>query len=322
MANGYEMAYRRPSARASYELLPGVSVPSRRSSLWYALPALALAAVVLGGFSIIDWSSASKQSIETAPVAAFEAIFANGLNHNATSPWTDPDSGITYTAKHAHWSKLNKKLCIVNIDTRPITLPSYASTLPEDYFSATAYSHLLYALRHGYAYQTVHAPPMEGRYPTWVKVPHIRKLLRDYELVVFLDGDVQMNHPELPIEWLLNRWDFAPTSLMAMAEDPTSDDNRDKNGKIALNTGFVVVRNDARSFQLLDELIACPDVLPGCEVTAHEWSHEQRAFKANGYEGETCDGVFVKHRWSAKHQTTAAIHKQLLGTMYFMLDEM
>lgn len=102
--------------------------------------------------------------------------------------------------------------------------------------------------------------------------------MRDYELVVFLDGDVQMNHPELPIEWLLNRWDFAPTSLMAMAEDPTSDDNRDKNGKIALNTGFVVVRNDARSFQLLDELIACPDVLPGCEVTAHEWSHEQRAF--------------------------------------------
>lgn len=79
--------------------------------------------------------------------------------------------------------------------------------------------HYMYAMIHGYDYRYYQAAPVPDHYPTWIK-PHILKeVLPDYQFVVAMDADVVVAHPEVPLEWMFNRWGIAKHTSMALPND-------------------------------------------------------------------------------------------------------
>lgn len=82
--------------------------------------------------------------------------------------------------------------------------------------SAAFMNHFLYAQIHGYDYRFFQAQHMEGYHDTWIKPHVINEMLHSYKFVVFIDADATIQHLELPIEWLFNRWGIGPKTSIAM----------------------------------------------------------------------------------------------------------
>ncbi|PHH82189.1 hypothetical protein CDD82_6747 [Ophiocordyceps australis] len=180
---------------------------------------------------------------------------------------------------------------------------------------------------HDYAYRFVRAPDFPDRHLTWSKVSIMQAALHEYELVVFLDQDAMFHHPHLPLEWLLNHWNHTSETALMVAQDPDLPHNKDANGNLFWNTGFIIAQNTSRANELFDAWIECPrdTTSPGCSHYAYNWPHEQGALRtfiqqglfnrpedihplpcseANGspvalsMSGPGCGGVFVRHFWS------------------------
>jgi hypothetical protein len=139
---------------------------------------------------------------------------------------------------------------------------------------------------HGYDYLFFHARKIEGHWDTWIK-PHVfQRLLRDHRFVVFVDADAIIQHPEVPLEFLMNRWNIAPNTSIAMPIDTQQlgDDKEnistDSKGRVVLNTGFVVLQNLPHTHEMLQAWTECTTEkrYPGCGQWKQRWSHEQRAF--------------------------------------------
>ncbi|KAF7556432.1 hypothetical protein G7Z17_g1406 [Cylindrodendrum hubeiense] len=244
------------------------------------------------------------------------------------------DEGYRYDIpKDAHrWSKpLGKKLLILDVDTRMNDGPGdLMNQNPLDHKNMTGRTggwldHQLYAMIHGYDYRLVRAPNYEGRHGTWVKVPMIKEALKTHEIVVFLDADAVFMYKHMPFEWLMSMWNFTPDTLVAMAEDPNSKRNRDHNGWVMWNTGFIVAQQSNRTQELFDVWDRCPtnEKYETCGHWDKDWAHEQAAFSnhvrydynatdelrvipcmdGNGapYIGDKkCGGVFIRHHWFHK----------------------
>ncbi|KAF4978637.1 hypothetical protein FZEAL_5040 [Fusarium zealandicum] len=262
-----------------------------------------------------------------------EFITKEGYNYtlsNETHRWTDP---------------LGKRLLILDVDTRLDDGPG--SMMNESFLDSKTMTgrtggmmnHYLYAMVHGYDYKFVRAPEYPDRHGTWVKVPMIKEALKTHDFVVFLDADAVFMYPEMPLEWLMNLWNITDTTLVAMANDPNSENNRDAKGKVMQNKGFVVAQQSERTQELFDNWDNCPtDVkYKGCKRWAHDWAHEQAAFAnhvrydynstdeigeipcmdGNGspYIGDkTCGGVFIRHHWFHKYYPVRNLHKMILDT--------
>ncbi|KAF5679408.1 hypothetical protein FHETE_825 [Fusarium heterosporum] len=259
------------------------------------------------------------------------------------------DEGYKYeTPKDArHWTKpLRKKLLILDVDTREDNGPGgmmNQSTLSPKEMTGRAggmMNHYLYAMIHGYDYKFVRAPGYPNRHATWVKVPIIKEALKTHEIVVFLDADAVFMYPHVPFEWLMRLWNITDKTLIALANDPDSEKNRDASGKVMMNTGFMIAQQSDETQELFDKWDQCPTSgkYQGCDRWAKEWAHEQGAFSnhirydynstekigvipcmdGNGapYIGDkTCGGVFIRHHWFRKNAPAEDLQRILLNTI-------
>lgn len=153
------------------------------------------------------------------------------------------------------------------------------------------------------------------------------EILKDHDACVYLDSDAIFHHLDLPFEWLMNYWDVHPeTNSLALAVDPLSEKNKDKFGKVFLNTGFIIAQNNPKTFEIMDAWEDCANdggVHPDCvsfrtngpgQVTDQggfgtfirydypEDIKELPCAEANGFPEAQCDcfGHFIKHLWTGK----------------------
>jgi hypothetical protein len=183
---------------------------------------------------------------------------------------------------------------------------------------------------HGYDYKFLQAADYPDRHGTWIKVPMMKEALKTYDIVVFVDSDVMFPHLELPLEWLMNYWNITPDTLIAMATAPDFPQNKDSQGNVLLNTGFVIVQrgqHSSRIQEMFEVWEQCPEETryAGCSNWKFEWSHEQAAFgnyirydfndspdsirvipctEANGSPAARddlgCGGELIRHYWHDK----------------------
>ncbi|CAI6077873.1 hypothetical protein V2G26_021102 [Clonostachys chloroleuca] len=243
------------------------------------------------------------------------------------------------------WKKpLGNKVVVIDVDTRVSEENENTLLNPNPFdFSKLGgrtgghLNHYLYALIHGYDYRLIKAGDYPDRHGTWVKVSILKEALKTHDYVVFLDADAVITHLELPIEWLMNLWDYKPHTLIAMAEDLDIPPDYDPQGKIILNTGFLIAQASERTSQMMDMWETCPEKIEGCNHWKHNWAHEQSAFSyyirynftepdevrnipcahANGNEyyeeGKgACRGHFVSHNWQTKEKTVTILQRSVM----------
>jgi hypothetical protein len=100
-----------------------------------------------------------------------------------------------------------------------------------------------------------------------------------------MDADVSITHPELPLEWLFNRWGVTQRTSIALPWDVRETRgvrtiSVDSRGQQVLNTGLVIVQDLPYTQEMLEAWQDCPEEKrwAGCARWKKEWSHEQRAF--------------------------------------------
>ncbi|KAH6695634.1 hypothetical protein F5X68DRAFT_198685 [Plectosphaerella plurivora] len=319
-----------------------VSLATRRQkrfAIWSSAVALFLGTVWL---AVRGYIPPAFNGLNSGFYNAYSAPFpdANNFANFVASLWRPHVHNLhnsTYVSQDGHeyqldpnrriWQKpLGKDVLILNIDTRYDD--SYDNEKEVSPRRAGWLNHYIYSLIHGYDYKFVHAPRFWFRHVTWVKVPMIRRALQDYRFVVFLDADAVFEEPQIPLEWLFDRWNIHSNTLVAMAEDPNLPRNLDSQGRVLLNTGFIIAQNSKRTTDLFWDWEQCPTdfKFPGCKHWTQDWAHEQAAFgfhvryayndtdelraiscmDGNGsphIDQKACGGVFVAHHWSRKRQT-------------------
>lgn len=113
----------------------------------------------------------------------------------------------------------------------------------------------------------------------------------DYDFVVVMDADAVVHYPEIPLEWLMNRWEFTQNTSFAMAIDPhgaslehpegEGGENLDSKGKIYDNTGFIIAHNIPRTHEILRDWLSCPtneEKYPGCERFKNKYAYVRFRF--------------------------------------------
>ncbi|KAK4107464.1 hypothetical protein N656DRAFT_720002 [Canariomyces notabilis] len=282
------------------------------------------------------------------PVGLGEAISA------LYEPIKLPVTARTYTDQRGkkfdvggaeYWNQpLRKEVLIVDMDTRdPGGENGISSTGKIDWESVKAegpglltvahVNHFLYSQIHGYDYRFIQAKKIKDHWDSWIKPHVLKELLGAYRFVVFIDADTIVQHLEVPLEFLFNRWNIAPnvtsvalpvdTRQMVEGKENISADSK---GRTVLNTGVIVMQNLPLSHAMLRAWQECTTEkrYPGCGQWKTKWSHEQRAFSeyirydfnpdgnniveipcndANGYPGlvgqawvvDDCKGEFMRH---------------------------
>ncbi|CAA9962668.1 hypothetical protein PTMSG1_06042 [Pyrenophora teres f. maculata] len=301
---------------------------------------------------------------------AFYKLFEQIRHPIGKSTYTDQAGRIHGVNEDGPWwtEPLKDQVLIVSIDTR---LPNQKGALWNegrmnwDTLSATEYSstsfmnHFYYAKIHGYDYKFINANEMgEGIYNTWVK-PHILyTLLKSYKFVVFIDADATIQHLEVPIEWLFNRWGILPETSIAMPIDTKENlggnihVSEDSHGRTVLNSGFIVAQALPHTFEMFEAWKECRTGIryPHCNEWANTWSHEQRAFSdyirndfnpngtniieipcddAMGYPGlfdgeriiSNCTGQFIRHHTVDKSITKKSSEMAMMQSLTDLLHK-
>ena len=226
------------------------------------------------------------------------------------------------------------KLCIVMSDTRPFASINDSTKLTElPLHQLGVYHNLAYAVRHGYDFRRVQAIAKEGYNPTWPKMSVLLSLLNEnkYDMLVYLDGDAYITNTSVPLSVIFNVAHFTSQHSVMLARDPPREANMNRFGDVNVNTGFIVVRNDTASRQVLKAVLDCPETIAECEHLKRDWPHEQGALNNfvvpflaestllqascdlfNGFAGDYyCKGRFVSHAWTGKNE----LHLMLVEDM-------
>ncbi|CAG9936811.1 unnamed protein product [Clonostachys rosea f. rosea IK726] len=257
------------------------------------------------------------------------------------------------------WSKaMGNNLCIIDLDNRPFTDPyqifgpklmSWDHQKEVHGLSVGFLNHWLYAKIHGYKYYYVQVDSFKDRRASWKKPSVISEILKNHETCIYLDSDAIFDRLDLPFEWLMNYWDIHPkTNSLAMASDPDLSHNRDKFGKLYLNTGFIVAQNNKKTYEILKAWDVCPDdggEHPGCtrwRVNIPGSPTDQGGFgnfirydyagdikelpcsEANGFPQSrtNCQGKFIKHLWTGKDRGMKFfVEKQIPGNLLELFHE-
>ncbi|KAF2655172.1 hypothetical protein K491DRAFT_599445 [Lophiostoma macrostomum CBS 122681] len=243
-------------------------------------------------------------SDDASMMTVMKALYGPIVHPVAAPNFTDEDGETFYLPKgkdDPRFKKsLGKRVLILDVDSRPLNhegqiLGKELKWKGIKPLAAGMLSHYMYAQVHGYTYKFIHAPSYEDRWGTWTKVPMMLSAIRtrQFDYIVFMDSDVVMHYPHLPIEWLLNYWDVQPGMLAAMSIDPDEPQNYDVRGNRYLNTGFVILQNDrdhegnvdgvegkeSRLETMLTRWAECPDEgYKHCKRWKGDWPHEQAAF--------------------------------------------
>ncbi|KAJ4419221.1 hypothetical protein N0V85_001099 [Neurospora sp. IMI 360204] len=366
-------------------ILPTFSQPARR--LLVLLPVVFVTLALLTGlFNESVRSNLPKVVITTSPSSTNDAPFHGDCAANQTSgpldnlssiiqalyaPLVVPITNPTFTARDGtvkrlppaseliHHKSLGKRICILDVDTRPHTdaggvfassFPTWDALRPG---SAGFLSHYLYALIHGYTYKFVQAPTYKDRAPHWTKVIFTQELLKEYDIVVMLDYDAVFPSPELPLEWMLNYWKIDDKVMVAMAEDPDAEINRDLKGNLNVNTGFIIAQASENTQRMFKDWAECPNETryKGCARYKDVIFHEQAGFsshvrynfldgltieeepgksmlrvlpcnEANGIPEKKhmgCSGQLVRHYWGGKSLTKREFKENVMNAMLPLL---
>ncbi|KAF5970790.1 hypothetical protein FBULB1_9550 [Fusarium bulbicola] len=168
---------------------------------------------------------------------------------------TDKGERFEVPIDQVRWKKpLGKRVVIVDTDTR---LDGKTENTMLNEFRAADYPD-----RHG----------------TWVKPAITKEALKTHDFVISLDSDAIFTHLDLPLEWLMNLWDYRPETLVAMAYNLDWEQDYDPQGNLILNTGFVIAQASQRTQDMFQRWEDCPRSIPGCDHWKHKWAHEQSAF--------------------------------------------
>ncbi|EXK34834.1 hypothetical protein FOXG_13781 [Fusarium oxysporum f. sp. lycopersici 4287] len=261
---------------------------------------------------------------------------------------TDKGERFEVPIDQVRWKKpLGKRVVIVDTDTRldGKTENTMLNECPLDFTTLPGrtgghLNHYIYAMIHGYDYRLVRAADYPNRHGTWVKPAITKEALKTHDFVISLDSDAVFTHLDLPLEWLMNLWDYRPETLVAMAYDLDWEQDYDPQGNLILNTGFVIAQASQRTQHMFQRWEDCPRSIPGCDHWNFKWAHEQSAFsyyiryefnrthdvksipcnQANGNEftldgnGE-CKGVFVSHNWKHKHKTPELLSRSIMTSL-------
>ncbi|KAL6898601.1 putative subunit of Golgi mannosyltransferase complex [Trichoderma evansii] len=232
---------------------------------------------------------------------------------------------------------MGEDLCIIDLDNRPFdvagqvfgpTVMSWDTDAEKVHgLSVGVLNHWLYAKIHGYKYYFVAIEKPEDRRASWKKAPVISTILKKHKTCLYLDSDAIFQNLDLPFEWLLNYWDISPTNnSLALAVDPDREYNKDKFGKLMLNTGFIITQNNAKTYEIMDAWAGCPEENgkhPECvefRTNSPGRPTDQGGFgtfirydypddikqlactDANGFPNSDseCEGRFIRHLWTGK----------------------
>ncbi|KAK4148458.1 hypothetical protein C8A00DRAFT_38973 [Chaetomidium leptoderma] len=219
-------------------------------------------------------------------------------------------------------------------------------------------NHFIYSQIHGYDYKFFHAKKIRNHFDTWIKPHALQRMLHNYKFVVFIDADAIIQHLEVPMEFLFNRWNISPNTSIAMPIDTQqvfegeNNISVDSKGKIVLNSGVVVLQNLPHSHEMMQAWAECTTEkrYPGCGHWKTNWSHEQRAFSefirydfnpdgnniveipcndANGFPGlvgqasvvDDCKGEFVRHYTLNKGTAKTSTSDALMQSMGELLQK-
>jgi len=280
--------------------LPSDQVKRRKNHRNTALVGTFLLAMLWPVYYVVShlyWKPYASQASLTS--ALLEELYGAFKIPVAQDNFTS-SSGAIYSVQQVHWSQpLGKQILILDVDTRPLNAsgqylhdPSESWDLMD--FRATGLlNHYLYGMSsqllpirmltlpaqiHGYEYKFMRADVPATLAGYWVKVLALREKLKDYRIVVVMDGDALWNYPEIPLEWLMNHWDFTSESSLAISSDPTRMHN--SHGDQQANTGFIIAQQSDRTTEIMDAWLECPTGKrhPGCERYAVFRFHEQQAF--------------------------------------------
>ncbi|OAQ70940.1 Galactosyl transferase [Pochonia chlamydosporia 170] len=279
------------------------------------------------------------------PTASNDDELRNFFLKQMYKPALKPDQAVfkPYNAfewklsEKAHWQQpMRENLCIIDLDNRPFNetgqvfgpnIMDFDSPTGVHGLSLGILNHYVYARIHGYKYYYINTVDPGDRRASWKKPPVISKILKEHDVCIYLDSDAIFHHLDLPFEWLLNYWKLYPdNNSMALAIDPDSDWNKDKYGKLYLNTGFIISQNNPTTYKIMDAWNKCPDddgPYPECKefrknspgrptdqggfgtfvrYNFTEHIRELACTEANGFpQTESgCNGVFVRHLWTGK----------------------
>ncbi|CAO2648121.1 Nn.00g090430.m01.CDS01 [Neocucurbitaria sp. VM-36] len=314
----------------------------------------------------------ATQQQPLSATASIQALWSSIRLPITAKTYTDPDGKQFNLTSKPNWLKpLGKDVLIIDIDTRQPTGYNQIlnttkvnweklgdGTYMDDNIGLTSsaiFNHYLYSQIHGYDYVFFQAKEIGYQHHTWVKVHAIPEVLKNYKFVVFLDADVTVNHMEVPLEWLFNRWKITPQTSLALPQDVTREgcDTCDSKGNVMLSSGVIVAQNIPHTHKIFDAWKSCPNetLYPGCGTWAYSWAHEQRALSeflrydenmnpnqnilalpcddANGYpeknevkpEGmifySDCQGNFFQHHWldGGKRLTKKAIGESVMQSI-------
>lgn len=214
----------------------------------------------------------------------------------------------------------------------------------------TLFTDLGHAARiHGYKYYYIKTVDPGDRRASWKKPNVISKILKEHDVCIYLDSDAIFHNLDLPFEWLLNYWKLYPdNNSVALAIDPDFDYNKDKFGKLYLNTGFIISQNNPTTYKIMDDWSKCPDdngPYPGCDEFRLNWPgqptdqggfgtfvrynytkhiRELPCTEANGFPqtDSACAGIFIRHLWTGKDdQIKLDVGQQLPGPYLKLFHE-
>jgi hypothetical protein len=270
------------------------------------------------------------------------------------SPWSDFGAFQYELPEKKLWNKpLGKNFCIIDIDNRPW---DKEGELWADKFmswdqdrrqkvhglSLGILNHWLYSKIHGYKYYFIDFVAPTDRRASWAKPAIIREILKHHDACVFMDSDAVIHHLDIPFEWLMNYWGLHPTTnSFALAFDPKHPNNEDQFGGVYLNTGFIVLQNNKKTYEILDAWEECPEPggkHPDCvdfRTNRPGKPTDQGGFgtyirydypapdiislpctEANGFpeSHSGCEGKFIQHLWTGKKNwIKILIGKQMPG---------
>jgi hypothetical protein len=98
-------------------------------------------------------------------------------------------------------------------------------------------------------------------------------LLDGCRIIISIDHDAIFQNMMLPMEWLLNSWNFTRHTSFAMALDNHWGQNEDEYGVLNINAGFIVAQNLDRTHEILRAWDSCPSnetEYPGCRRFIHD----------------------------------------------------
>ncbi|KAF5680017.1 hypothetical protein FHETE_559 [Fusarium heterosporum] len=234
------------------------------------------------------------------------------------------------------WNKpLGKKLCIVDLESRRFDKPgqlwsdemTWNKSREVHGPSGGSLNHWVYAKIHGYEYYHIKINGYPDRRDSWKKPSVLTQVLKKHDVCVFIDSDALFNKLDLPMEWLMNYWSIDPkNNSMALPFDPDTKHNEDRRGNLFLNTGFMIMQNKPKIYEIFKEWDDCANdggKFPGCTefrnrkgwqptdqggfgtFIRYEYADEILSLpcdEANGFpeSNSGCNGKFIKHVWIGK----------------------